>query len=357
MNEKRLLIFAGAGASFGVDGNQFPTTVGFRKLLPTSITDNYLFQQVENYLETIKKEEPPYDIEKILWELGEFEKNLEKINDQNSLTAHLFKTGSLGPLGFTQSSQQIQSQFAQTADHVRKLQTEIYDLVYRLYANQPDISKLNSNWLPLLRWAKDKYDVVDIVTTNYDLVIETALLEVPLVDTARQNPFLPVLNEERWKEYETPAIKSGLNLERKGLLTKLHGSVDWAYAMHEKQSGKPRIRVGNPDPHGGHETRAIIYPGFKGTPAKEPFALFHRYLKGIWRDCSHAIFIGFAFRDEYLNMIFEIERDKQRPVAIIDPAPRKREDYPSFREVSFISKGFGEAQLEEKLDRWFNSFK
>ena len=357
MNNKRLLIFAGAGASFGVDRKQFPTTIGFRESLPPDITGNHLFQQVENFLEHERKEQPPFDIEKILWELGEFERALERFNAAGSMSEYLFRTGNLGTVGITVNHQQIQNQFANVAAHLKALQDQIFNRVYQLYANSPEISKLEANWLPLLRWAREKYDSVEIVTTNYDLVIETALLEVPLVDTARRGGEIrPILDTECWKANGASFARGGSNPGKKGLLTKLHGSVDWTYAMQAGANNTPLIRVGQPDPHGGHNTRTIIYPGFKGTPTKEPFALFHKHLAKVWRECSHAVFVGFAFRDDYLNSIFGTERQESRPVAVIDPAPRRPEDYPAFDEVTYLKQGFGDESLVGKLEGWFSTF-
>lgn len=356
MGNKRLLIFAGAGASFGVDREQFPTTIGFRKNLPENITSNHLFRQVEAFLEHEKNQKPPYDIEKILWELGDFERTLERFITPGPMSEYLFRTGNLGNVGVNLSSQQIQLQFGTVSAHLKALQEQIFDLVYQLYASAPEISKLETNWLPLLRWAKEKYDYVEIVTTNYDLVIETALLEVPLVDTGRRGPILPMLDIECWRNNVSLLTRQDWNTGNRGLLTKLHGSVDWAYAMRGGASDTPHIRVGHPDPHGGHGTRTIIYPGFKGIPATEPFALFHKHLAKVWRECSHAVFIGFAFRDDYLNTIFNTERQGSRPVAIVDPTPRPPEDYPAFSEVQFIKQGFGDETISEKLENWFKKF-
>ena len=48
---------------------------------------------------------------------------------------------------------------------------------------------------------------------------------------------------------------------------------------------------------------SILYPGFKGEPDEEPFIKFHEHLRAVVSNAAAAIFIGFAFRDEYINTI------------------------------------------------------
>ena len=78
-----------------------------------------------------------------------------------------------------------------------------------------------------------------------------------------------------------------------GRLTKLHGSVDW-----KRENGE--IICGTCDATGDIP---ILYPGFKGDPEEEPFSKFHEHLRAVVREARAAIFIGFAFRDEYINGI------------------------------------------------------
>ncbi len=50
---------------------------------------------------------------------------------------------------------------------------------------------------------------------------------------------------------------------------------------------------------------AILYPGFKGVPEVEPFVSLHGRLSTRLADADVVIVIGFAFRDAYINSVFE----------------------------------------------------
>ena len=81
-----------------------------------------------------------------------------------------------------------------------------------------------------------------------------------------------------------------------GRLTKLHGSVDW---QHENGN----IIVGSSNFTGDHQNHLILYPGYKGEPDVEPFRKFHEHLQSVVQKAELAVFVGFAFRDEYINTI------------------------------------------------------
>ena len=101
--------------------------------------------------------------------------------------------------------------------------------------------------------------------------------------------------------------------------TKLHGSVDWQSAGTDT-SGRPVIRWGHLEKHGSHDTRGIIYPGFKGAPEKEPFKSFHDYFGEAAKHATHALFIGFAFRDFYINDLLTRSLPPSVKIAVIDPS-------------------------------------
>ena len=68
----------------------------------------------------------------------------------------------------------------------------------------------------------------------------------------------------------------------------------------------------------------ILYPGFKGAPKDEPFLAFHNYLEIRLHRADAAVFVGFAFRDEYVNTIIEralISRP-DLPFMVVDPVSR-----------------------------------
>ena len=106
--------------------------------------------------------------------------------------------------------------------------------------------------------------------------------------------------------------QSQSELGEKGLLTKLHGSVDW-------QRGQQSIHTGTPLFSGEHERHLIIYPGSKGRPAEPEIRAFHAHFGRVLEVAVGAVFIGFAFRDDYLNELCERHLNTSASVVLLNP--------------------------------------
>ena len=65
------------------------------------------------------------------------------------------------------------------------------------------------------------------------------------------------------------------NRPETGLLTKLHGSVDWRYLTEDLVVVRDAGFSGNRHKH------CILYPGYKGEPKEEPFRRFHEHLRRV----------------------------------------------------------------------------
>src|SRR5207248_224732 len=74
------------------------------------------------------------------------------------------------------------------------------------------------------------------------------------IKTGRRPGVYQVLDEFLWARRSQDELPKPA-----GLLTKLHGSVDWS-------RGPQGIYVGDPLYKGTHNKQVILYPGFKGTP-------------------------------------------------------------------------------------------
>jgi hypothetical protein len=183
--------------------------------------------------------------------------------------------------------------------------------VYELYGKEPSTEELSGNWSHLLQEIKQKGWVYDIFTTNYDVAIETALSIDKSLNTDRflglKNIHNKQLDIKRW---ENPS-------ENEGLLTKLHGSVNWQWGPTKED-----IYVSAPVFTGLHENHAIIYPGFKGESQLAFFSPMHNYFSEKLSKSHLIIFIGFAFRDEYINNILAENIDQNTKIAVIDPCKK-----------------------------------
>ncbi|MFU8790414.1 MAG: SIR2 family protein, partial [Methylobacter sp.] len=162
-------------------------------------------------------------------------------------------------------------------------------------------------WLPLLDPLNKLGYQIEIVTTNYDLVIEEAISKGNIVDNGWVGNSVRTLDMERWTDSK--------NTEKTGLLTKLHGSLNWTWGSEENQ-----IYIGAPAFSGNHNSHVIIYPGFKGKPSETIFQNFHSHFRKSLESSHAVIFIGFAFRDEYINDICERYITQNTITSVINPA-------------------------------------
>lgn len=183
----------------------------------------------------------------------------------------------------------------QLQSHVASLNSDIKRLVYNFYGELPTDEKL-SGWIHLLNGLQKIDSSIELFTTNYDLVLETAceVVKIRVQDgfDRRQRP--PRLDLDYWNPSHGPLG------DHVGLLTKMHGSVDW-------QHNNGKIVLSTPRFTEDHANHCILYPGYKGTPTEEPFVTFHTHLRNVvcqeYGPVHAAIFIGFAFRDDAINEI------------------------------------------------------
>ena len=296
-----------------VNSEQFPTTFEFFKRLPNSITENSLFQQLVAFVQSREKSKR-VDIEQVLWVVDELRRDLQGLSSGSSALGYCLNTnnlaGTVGRVSFGHLGQATQTLLTQS----EWLASEINKLVFDLYSYDPTEDELHTNWTPLIKPLFGLSNHFNIFTTNYDGVIESALLAAGFegddLDTflglsgARRK----YVNLDAWTE--SPSSK-------KGLLTKLHGSVDW------KRNGD-RINISDAGFAGNHERHPIIYPGFKGSASSEFFTVFHTYLASTVREADILIFIGFAFRDDHINTVIRDALRDDASVAIINPDPNVR---------------------------------
>lgn len=336
------MIFAGAGASKAVRPQQYPTTVEFFDLLPVAVTDNKLFKFAVDFVKSTQKAEQSLDIEQVLWLIHELREFSQKVHDKRSVVGWFVRGNRLASIA--DSNEQI-SQLANVASgalaSIDALTSRINALVYEFYSDVPSEEDLKPNWISLLRKFKQLAVPIEIVTTNYDIVIEEAirLCDVPVL-SGRTIGNQPILDSTMWD------VK-GLSTEQFlsfGRLTKLHGSVDWVRG----KSG--RIHVGTPTFQGMHERHAIIYPGFKGPPLDNLFQSMHRYFQARIADAEVIIFIGYAFRDEYINAILERDLNRESRIYVLNPADRLHSIPFAESRVTHIKGSFDQVGVEELLN-------
>ena len=285
-----ILVFVGAGGSAAVDPEQYPTTVEFFKRLPGGITQDPLFTLVREFLQH-KKGEEPIDIEEVLWNLDELQAYFQASRDTNEIAGWIMANNRISRLiRDTPALSNLLNGMANLGIQFQNLKNNINAQVYEFYATPPNSERL-SDWIQLLKGLQKLDSALEIFTTNYDLVLERVISKAEIyVKTGRESDGIQMkLDTALW---ETP---SGSVYDSPRLLTKLHGSVDWQLSNGEI--------IMSPVFTGNHQNHLILYPGYKGKPDQEPFIKFHERLQLIVQQANGAIFIGFAFRDEYINSI------------------------------------------------------
>ena len=325
-----ITIFAGAGASFAVSEKNFPTTDKFFEKIPSNIKSDKLFQIA---VKDIKSVGEPLDIENVLFRLNALEfvvanrmhvpqGNDDLMNGRNEYIYSIFEEFGLG---------------TKLIDFIRSINQQVFSF-YKYVPNQIELS---NNWLELFKYFQGIGNRLDIFTTNYDLVIEQALEEFG-IDKIKISDGLERIN------YKTYAIDEKLWHDRDpdidvGLLTKLHGSINW-----ENSGG--RILASSNDFSGDLNRHPMIYPGHKGAPNRPPFINFHKYFERCLSLTKKIIFIGFAFRDPYINKLLS-KLNSTATVNVIGhgPMPESIPDHLKNRRHNFMyfDHGFNIKSINE----------
>jgi hypothetical protein len=299
---RKVLLFTGAGAGVPLG---LPTSTGFTADIAelarpvTASALKYLGKRAN-------------DIEWVLSALEQFATEI-------ALTEYLLPQLVDGSSVAKQGQQHIQNRLARfkldASAEIVRLKKKIFD---RLSAFLPDAA--GRLYVRLLQDIFSTFSpcALSIMTTNYDLAVETAIEQIgdgrsefgiDDVDYGFSTRFgRPVYDARRdfaWK----PSVVEFL---------KLHGSLDW-HRDAQGLCGRSMSRTIPDDP----DQMPILFPGFKGVPDTEPFVSLHGRLSRRLTEADVVLVIGFAFRDAYINTLFEnaLRLRPNRPIHYFDPLP------------------------------------
>jgi hypothetical protein len=120
---------------------------------------------------------------------------------------------------------------------------------------------------------------------------------------------------------------------------KIHGSLDW-HIDNANNITRSIVSTTPDDPN----SVPLIYPGFKGFIENEPFKSFHDRLALDMNEAYAAIFIGFAFRDQYINFILDstLKRRLTKKNALFVQCfnPASLNDYPSDSKLPYFANNY-----------------
>jgi SIR2-like domain len=349
-NEMRnVVLLAGAGASFGVSRERYPTTRAFyeRFVEPKKLYERTPFRIADDFIRSSKglplanfdlakpSEASPVDIEEILFAAHELRDSLSNFRGTSkSITrfaSHHLKFQDFGAYGNNVTSS------LENASHALEAFIRDVDLlVHEAYGEKPSEAELDASWVPFLRDVSMHAKSLDVFTTNYDLVLEMAIRRSTLdVDFGyKDDGATRELNLAAWTD-RLSSSKSG------ALLTKLHGSVHWL------RGARDEIEIGGPSSK-DYERQVALYPGYKGVPTREPFKSFHDYLADRLAAADVILVVGFAFRDEYINQLFRTRTRPEQTLLIVDP--RGTEVTPDTRaSVEHCQYVFGSSELPQHI--------
>lgn len=332
--KQRIMLFAGAGASKAVDSVSYPTTIEFFERLPDEIRSDPQFIFVERFLRQ-GTDDKIIDVEEVLWGLQTLLDLCRSVQIGKTLVGHALFSNRLANLAdgrwthgnLGEAADQLSYQFS-------NIISKINAVVYDLYGEAPNLKDIRDNWIKLLKPLFVDEVQLDIFTTNYDIIIETAVESI----IGGQSSSYFGLKGGRHKTLDIEKWSSGSEGDS-GLLTKLHGSLDWKVK-------NDRIYAGDPVFTGDHEKQGIIYPGFKGASNRIFFKPFHDYLGRCLSNADLVVFIGFAFRDEYINESIRNNISSDAKVVVLNPDQAAQFPYRRLK-AKHLARGFDASTANE----------
>lgn len=277
----KVLIFTGAGFSYPLE---LPLTTGFKNLIDSSISTN-LRPDLVAFLD-----HKFGDIEHILSTLEAFQ-NVN--NFPHFIVTETKRYKETSPHNVIRNEFIALGEYAQ--DSIAKIKRGIYNLLRDF--NDDLAADL---YISLLKQVRSVYPnaKLSFFTTNYDLTFEAAI----------QSPEFDKLNLDvdfGFKpKFSRFVFDSSINYEWDENIIeykKLHGSLDWVI---DNSHNCTRQGANIPVPADPNKM-PLLYPGYKDTPTEEPFKTIHDHLLNRLLDADEVIVIGFAFRDSYINGLFD----------------------------------------------------
>jgi hypothetical protein len=302
---KKICVFTGAGMSYPLG---LPITSGFEQTLAK--IPEQLARYVKGHLGESAK-----DIEKVLYALEDLVKT-------DNLQSYIIRASSnTSPFNqFTRFSDELK---IEAREAIRAIKTDIFKVL-----KPKDNKQAYILYSKLMLEIKQQYESVafSFFTTNYDCTFEHAMYD-----------FGDVLQTE----LGISDIKYGFGTPKHGrhiftpeenfkwdptLLEyhKLHGSLDWT-----RDAKGNCLRAGSELDPADAAAMPLLFPGYKGTPEQEPFISLHERLYLRLNQASVIFAIGFAFRDPYINTLFEFALRTNESLEVFCFNPASEEELPA----------------------------
>jgi hypothetical protein len=329
----KIILFTGAGIGVPVG---LPTTSDFATTITKIKNNNPLLKYVFEYLG-----ESSNDIEKLLF-------TLEELNSDDNATFNIIKNLMLKTNVPEDASKYIDlddnlPETAKIKNSIHEFNAQVKNAI--VFIKKEIYNKLNNfdrmkafylyyNLFKEIKTAAPGYKL-SFYTANYDLTFDEAFhRETAKWDEIGINKLNDLFVEKRGRLILDKSIH---NDEESIKYVKIHGSLNWHYDIDNNITKSGGVTI--PD---NPNAMPLIYPGFKGFIDYEPFKTFHDHLASDLDEAYAVIFIGFAFRDQYINFMLEnaLRRRKARKnwlfVQCFNPTPLNK--YPSDSRLPYFAK-------------------
>lgn len=294
MEDKKIVLFLGAGASVPY---KKPTTKEFK----TKLMTKYRYDDVaktskeEYYLDSILNFPNFQDIEDVL----QCVKEIEDFFSKNQYGGK-FLLKREPQLIFNDPGRQWPLQVL--IENIKKIRTKIEDDVFSNYSwNNSDDNALEKILGKLFKIFENQ-NQIRIFTTNYDRSVEEYCSDpnrrLRCIDGFRRDEFN---NRRIWDgNFEYPIEENLVNVS----LYKLHGSLNWK--RHQKY-GIEATSEETRSPDLNYIENLLVYPTVspKDGEEKEPYKTIRKCFENSMNIAHACVVIGFSFRDEHINRIFD----------------------------------------------------
>ena len=247
-------------------------------------------------------------------------------------------------------------------DSMSRLRDKLIEDVYRQYQFREDKKEeICTTYWPLIDFlfSYNHSHELSIFTTNYDRVIEKLCYKkgIDVIDgfVRNQETDKHDLNPEEYEWYPEE-FKRTTSANNKNIikLYKLHGSLNWRVRFDDILV---RIATEEKTTSTNYKNNLVIYPSEKVKPEMKPFNQLHECFVDEIKRADAMVFIGFAFRDEYLNDI--IKNTHMRKI-IISPHAAETIKKPSgkacnFKRANVIDASFGKTPLMPEIQKILKS--
>lgn len=252
----------------------------------------------------------------------------------------------------------VSSSFVTRADATRiKFQKKISDMVQ--YNNYPFDSTVDEKFYhlaimkQLMKWIDKKEGKLEVVTTNYDRVIEKAAEKGNLIVFDGFGFNIDASFDDNWFDWNLSKNVKGLSTNEIEYnpniidLLKIHGSIDWFAEKNNEDQGEKIVKR-----KGDIDKQVMIFPSsdkYRQSYDKPYFELLSRFQNMLHRPNSLLITSGFSFGDKHISrMIYDAVKENNSLRVVVTDYNIENESFNTIRNM--ISNGYNISLLKAAMN-------